>query len=562
MKLLRLTSDKLNGVFDGYLNQEIDIPEKSQIALQSAVFETQPETVIIDSSNDQISFQTANATGTQTISLTHTDGTGTNPQNYNDANSQLFFDDLTNKINANMKIINNNQIGKQFRMKTHDDGKVEASFLTSAFNNRQGELNSNISKGTVNGSATPENTIQINASDQIGSRSNTENIAGATKYSSFTHYDFPITKGAGIFRFQMSKLQQLSGTETGGFTIALSERNPHTATAAFTDADIVAGIQVLSVSDPNMDGATPTVALPYSTIINGVATPSTVNTNAVGGQLGFTKLVAPAYPVTDARNDHIELAITGNDDSSATSVCNGANIEMNVYRRTTDTDPSITNPFIKNRLATTPYATHIQRGADLYAYVFIHGVVQAGGTFNCRLQKPRYTADPFMENENPSGVLLGNTIETDIIVGVKPDPPRNRNTLHNIDFGQQEVYEWLGYNVGLQPSQSGTAVSFKGNNIFGANITADAFLIQLLNLKVESYDAHITKESRQNILSVIPADNENNRVVYEPNNLLFIDLDNRFPIKISNLRLRIVRQDYSEVPTRNLSSITIIIKSP
>ena len=74
MKLLRLTTDNQNGTFDGFLNQEIDIPEKSQIALQSAVFETQPETVIIDSSNDQISFQTANATGTQTITLEHTDG--------------------------------------------------------------------------------------------------------------------------------------------------------------------------------------------------------------------------------------------------------------------------------------------------------------------------------------------------------------------------------------------------------------------------------------------------------------------------------------------------------
>jgi hypothetical protein len=561
MKLLRLTTDNVNGVFDGFLNQEIDIPEKSQIALQSAVFETQPETVIIDSSNDQISFQTANATGTQTITLEHTDGQAGAPANYNDANSQLFFDDITNKINANLKIINPNQIGKQFRMKTHADGKSEASFETSAFNNRIGELTSNISKGTVNGSATPENTIQINATDQIGSTSNTENITGAGKYSSFTHFDFPITKGAGIFRFQMSKLRQLSATETGGFTIALSERNPHTATASFTNADIVAGIQVLSVNDPNMDGANPTVALPYSTIVNGVPTDSTLNTNAVGGQLGFTKLVAPAWAVTDARNDHIELAITGNNDSSATSVCNGANIEMNVYRRTNDTDTIGNNPFIKNRLATTPYATHSERGADLYAYVFIHGVVQAGGTFNCRLQKPRYTADPFMESENPPPIQLQNTIETDIIVGVKPDPPGNRNTLHNIDFGQQEVYEWLGYNIGLQPSQSGTTVSFKGNNIFGANITADAFLVQLLNLQVESYDAHITKQSRQNILSVIPADNENNRVIYEPNNLLFIDLDNKFPLKISNLRLRITRQDYSEVPTRNLSSITLIIKS-
>ena len=538
MKLLRLTSDSVNGTFDGYLNQEIDIPEKSQVALQSAVFETQPETVIIDSSNDNISFQTANATGTQTIALEHTDGTGTNPANYNDANSQLFFDDITNKINANLKIINSNQIGKQFRMKTHNDGKVEATFMTSAFNNRVGELSTNISKGIINGSAAPVDTLTLSAGDALGSTSNTDNIAGADKYKCFTHFDFPITKGAGIFRFKMKKLQRLAATQSGGFTIALSERNP------------------------NMDGATPTVALPYSTVINGVATVSTLNTNAVGGQIGFTKLTAPAYTDIDARMDHIELAITGNDDSSANSTCDGANIEMNVYRRTDNATPATTNEFVKNTLATTPYASHTERGADLYAYVFMHGTVTAGagGAYNCRLQTPRYTADPFMESENPPPITLQNVVETDITVGAKPSPSRV-STLHNINFGEKELYEWLGYTTGLQPSQSGKNVTFKGQSRFGANITADAFLVQLLNLKVESYDAHITKQSRQNILSVIPADNENNRIVYEPNNLLFIDLNNKFPLKISNLRLRIVRQDYSEVPTRNLSSITVIINS-
>ena len=175
---------------------------------------------------------------------------------------------------------------------------------------------------------------------------------------------------------------------------------------------------------------------------------------------------------------------------------------------------------------------------------------------------------PFPENKQKSNivrkvfnVVLQNIVEEITTVGAKPEPSRV-NTLHNINLGEQEVYEWLGYSVGLQPNQSGRNVSFKGQSRFGANITADAFLVQLLNLKVESYDAHITKQSRQNILSVIPADNENNRIVYEPNNLLFIDLDNKFPLKISNIRLRIVRQDYSEVPTRNLSSLTVIINSP
>ena len=554
MKLLRLTSDKIDGTFDGFLNQEIDIPAKSQIALQSLVFETQDEALVIDESNNEITFQTANATGQQSIFLTHTDGQGGNPEKYDSTNSQLFFDDLTNKINAQMKIINNNQIGKQFLLENGKDGKAIATFATSAYTSRAGELTSNINKDTVNGIAN-SNTLVITANDFIGSASNTNNTAGASKYKFFTGYDFPICRGCGIIRAQLRRFQR-DGARTGGFTIALSTKKPSDAqTTGFTDADLIAGIQCLDMSDANMDGVTPTVALPYATLDNGVATNSTVNVNAVGGQLGFTQ--KGTYADGDTRNDHIEICITGNDDSSAVSVCTGANIEMNVYRRTNNGDASPT--FIKNRLATKVYATDGEKGDDLYAYFFIHGAVDTG-TYNVRLQNPRFTADPFMEANNNGGQLLFIEDAVDAVsLGSKPDPPRNRNTIHNIDFGEEEVYSWLGYNTGLQPNQSGSLVTFNATNLFGSKIVADAFLVQMLNLKLESYDAHITKEGRENLLAVIPSDDDNNRVIYEPNSLLFIDIDNKFPLKLSNLRLRVVKQDYSEVATRGLSSITLII---
>ena len=290
MKLLRLTSDRPDGIFDGFLNQEIDVPEKSQICLQSAVFETQPETVIIDGTNDTISFQTAAATGIQSVNLEHTDGQAGRPDNYNESNSQLFFDDMTNKINANLKIINNNQIGKQFRIKTHDDGKVEASFQTSAFASRNGELTANIASATIN-AVNNAPSVSVSNADLIAATSNTNFITAGNKYTAFTHYTFPICKGAGIFRVKLRKFQRDAATRSGGFTIALSARNPHTATTPFTEADIVGGVQVLDMNDANMNGAAPTVALPYSTITNGVVTASALNVNAVGGQLGFTKKI-------------------------------------------------------------------------------------------------------------------------------------------------------------------------------------------------------------------------------------------------------------------------------
>jgi len=541
MKLLRITSDAIDGTFNGFLNQEIEIGKGGQIALQSATFEVTDRALKIDGSNDTINFQTANASGIQTIVLNHTDGTGTNVEQYDSTNLQVFFNDMTNKINSQFALTRNNQIGKQFRIKTHTDGKVQASFESSAFNSRAGELQANISTGTVNGANNAPTLVYQQGGggsqgDRFGNISTTDNTAGAAQYSSFTHYNFPITKGCGIMRIQLAELQRIDATHRGGFTIALSRRNPHTATAAFTDNDIVAGVRCLQVEEPVANTV-------YSSIINGVPTP-----NALRADQGVLN-------ANDLRNDHIELAVTTN---NVGGTADGRVIQMNVYRRQGDGAGAAT--YDLNTLATTPYATDAVEGDNLYAYVFLHGsqpVPAALRPFTCRFGTPRFTADPFLENAvNPV------SLETDYSpssLGVKPDPPRNRNTIHFINFGDDSVYEWLGYNVAQPPSQTDANVAFVANNLFGSKMIAEAFLVQLLNLPVEAYDTF--KEGRENLLAVIPQSDADLNVIYEPNGLYFIDLNNNFPIKLSNIRLRILRQDYSEVQTRGLNSVVLYIKN-
>lgn len=536
MKLLRLTSDAIDGTFNGFLNQEIEIAKQGQIALQSATFEVTDRALKIDGSNDTIQFQTSNAAGTQSIVLDHTDGTGTNVEQYDSTNLQVFFDDMTNKINSQFAITRNSQIGKQFRIKSHTDGKVQASFQSSAFQNRAGELTANISTAQVNG-VNNAPTLAKTAADLLGNISTTDNQVGATQYQAFTNYSFPVTKGCGLVRLKIARFTRIDATHHGGFTIALSRRNPHTATAAFTTADIVAGIQVLSFEAV----AANTV---YSTITNGVVTPNALRAD---------QFKVPGSANDDNRNDYIELCVTTN---NAAATANGRDIQMNVYRRANDVD-AVPN-FSVNTLATTPYATDAQEGDNLYAYIFLHGSQPTGGNFTCRLSTPRFTADPFLENAvNP--VFRENVVDHGEL-GTKPQPPRNPNTIHSINFGDDSVYEWLGYSVAQPPAVASRDVEFTANVLFGSKMIAEAFLVQLLNLPVEAYDTF--KEGRENLLAVIPKSDEDLNVIYEPNSLYFIDLNNNFPIKLSNLRLRILRQDYSQVQTRGLNSVVLFIKSP
>ena len=119
-----------------------------------------------------------------------------------------------------------------------------------------------------------------------------------------------------------------------------------------------------------------------------------------------------------------------------------------------------------------------------------------------------------------------------------------------IDFGSEEVSEWLGYETQRQPPTafaSGRRINLIAQNLFSSKIKAESFLVQLLN-------------GRENLLAVIPASDETNSVIYEPNNLHFLDLSNKFPLKLSNVRLRVLRHDYSTVQTRGLSSVVLVFK--
>lgn len=550
MKLLRLTSEREDGVFDGFLKQELDIPEKSQIALQSAVVETENQKLKIDTDTDTFTFRTANATPEQSIRFEHTDGIGTRPDGYDSTNVAVFFDDFTNKVNSQFRLATTsaNHIGKQFRVTTHQDGKVEATFQSSAYNSRRGELQANIHNTTVNGANNQPGLTVAVAQDAIGSASNTNNITGANKYNFRTHYNFPITRSCGVVRAQIRRFIRDDAARSGGFTMCLSAKTPaQVAANGFLDADIYAGIQVLE-----MDAAGTAV---YTSVQDGVATNSA---------LLATQYRVPGAATGDIRNDHIEIAITASE-ANINAISPGRVCQMNVYRRANDVDAAPT--FAVNTLATRAYATDEEAGIDLYGYIFIHGAVAAGGggAFNIRLQTPRFTSDPFLEAANNNNQLrfIENEYDT-VSLGAKPEPPRNRNTIHSIAFASSEVSEWLGFSS-RQPAPVTMAngiAEFKADDLFGSKVIADAFIVQLLNLPVESYDAHVTKESRENILAVIPAHDDQNRVLYEPNSLLFLDLANKYPIKLSNLKLRIVRQDYSGLETRGLNSVVLIIKSP
>ena len=79
-------------------------------------------------------------------------------------------------------------------------------------------------------------------------------------------------------------------------------------------------------------------------------------------------------------------------------------------------------------------------------------------------------------------------------------------------------------------------------------------------MQVESYDAFEEKRQRVNVLSVIPYDDSNLNILYAPNNLIFLDLNNQHPIRLSSFKARLVRGDYTDLNVKGLTSMVVYIQ--
>lgn len=90
VKLIRLTSENIDGSINSIFNSDIIIKKNSQIALKNLTMETDKESLIIDGDNDNVSFSlnTNIPAFTKTITLTHNDAT--TPE-YNENNFRVFF---------------------------------------------------------------------------------------------------------------------------------------------------------------------------------------------------------------------------------------------------------------------------------------------------------------------------------------------------------------------------------------------------------------------------------------------------------------------------------------
>ena len=89
------------------------------------------------------------------------------------------------------------------------------------------------------------------------------------------------------------------------------------------------------------------------------------------------------------------------------------------------------------------------------------------------MESPGLSANGVFDSE------AGGNDSEETSLGAKPEPARG-NGNHIIDFGSEEVSEWLGYETQRQPSTtfaSGRRINLIAPNSFISKINAESFLV-------------------------------------------------------------------------------------
>jgi hypothetical protein len=165
---------------------------------------------------------------------------------------------------------------------------------------------------------------------------------------------------------------------------------------------------------------------------------------------------------------------------------------------------------------------------------------------------------------SPYATPIGNAIKELTLAPIAPSQPYQSNFLL---FESPSLANFFGYENARQPLDgfiSASVYTYTADNQFDPTDKADAFLVILDNIAIDSYDSYVSgnkyiETGRKNILAVVPKSNATGEVIYEPNYPTFIDLKNKEELLIRNIKARVVKSDYTPFSMRGLATLTILI---
>lgn len=207
---------------------------------------------------------------------------------------------------------------------------------------------------------------------------------------------------------------------------------------------------------------------------------------------------------------------------------------------------------------------NIYRGSNIYTlftYDYDHftnlfPVVVFSGGSGVHVQGIRFNADPVYEVES-----INEPTNEPAIVGIPLGPANQATASYKyLKFGSIDLALTLGFDkieLRSERSTEPTAV-FEAVNIFRMADLVDSFVLELLNIPLDSHDG-LTSQRRNILHTIVQTDVIRQRLTYTAPYPLYIDMKNANQFLLRELRARILREDLTTVNLSGFSQITLLI---
>jgi hypothetical protein len=174
----------------------------------------------------------------------------------------------------------------------------------------------------------------------------------------------------------------------------------------------------------------------------------------------------------------------------------------------------------------------------------------------------------FTPKKDWSDLTLASTPKISSALGAPTPTDGNLNKRDfRFKFETLPLAQRLGFNTQSTPA-SGVFnvlpqnIDFDSDNEILFVDNTECYLIELLNLNIDSYDASLGQQNRRNLLAVIQNGRTRDQkdVYYDANTPLFIDLNNAYDIPLHNIQLRILDSSEQVPAAEGFSNMTILIE--
>lgn len=562
-KIVRLTTDDDNCIWDSQFDEELFIAPQTEIALKSATIAFTSATVVIGLGNNQNQLSIIHDNLVHTVSIPN----GT----YSPKNVPLLMTELGRLLNGTMTLgEKDTECGLSYNIALNTNQRVEIQSLRAqpisiTGDDYYGGRNGQGRYWKIAGLLT---TIESSpyANDGVLKRTVTSGGSTAVNYDCIAYPDFSFIGGLGVWRTTISSLNDpLDPSLVSGFEISFVS-NQNILEGVITENDVICGVRVTAVA------ATGVSNYQFKSSASGNFTDSGVavvlrqngNPNQLNDVIEWrSERSAGAHKLRCiVHQNGVGASVIG--EINRVGVYAADQAIFGFYSIFGEggfsdlTETLYTPSFYNSPIA----ADELKRfsNVSLRPAAGVHSALPSLADFNFH-DNIRYrmvtACVPLKESIMGFDGALVPDVEnqqtyydvTDIDLTFSTEDGVSNTISRQLiaDFGRQGV--------------SGVQAPARSFLFFGSQ----NYLVELLNLPLNSYDSFPEKRGRANILAVIPQ-NEFNQgnidtvLMYEPNTLTYVGLTNKSELSLRNIRARIVYPDYTPISTVGMSSIVIHLR--